>query len=290
MKLPIRTGRTRLVGRQRRDAAPVCRLLGYVTTRPTSVVDVLGREDFDTFTALTEVHSDGWGMAWHPSLGAAVEAVSSPQNASVDPQYAALSEQPLGCNGLVHLRWATGGLPVSPQNTHPFTDGGHAFAHNGHIAPIAHLEAQLTPDSRERLRGDTDSERYFQLVLQCIREADGDEERGVTRALEILIGEFPNSSLNALFLTPTTLFAIHINSRVHSPVDALRELFESDDAIPASHATEYYAMDYRITDDAVHVISSGVDADGWTRIPEDTAAMIDLATREVTRLHPVPLG
>lgn len=268
----------------------MCRLLGYVTTRPTSVVDVLGRDDFDTFTALTEVHSDGWGMAWHRSLDAPTEAVTSAQNASVDPQYRALAEQALGCCGLVHLRWATGGLPVSPANTHPFTDAGYAFAHNGHIAPIAHLEEQLSTASRAKLIGDTDSERYFRLLMQCIDEASGDEARGVTRALEILVREFPNSSLNALLLTPTKLFAIHINSRVDSPVESLRELFESDEAMPASHATEYYAMDYRISDDSVHVISSGLDAEGWTRIPEDTAVMIDLATREVTRLHPVPLA
>lgn len=268
----------------------MCRLLGYVTTHPTSVVDVLGREGFDTFTALTEVHSDGWGMAWHRSLGDETEAITSARNASVDAQYGALSEQALGCCGLVHLRWATGGLPVSPENTHPFTDGGYAFAHNGHIAPVDHLEAQLTSASRAKLVGDTDSERYFRLIMQCIGEAAGDEAEGVTRALEILVREFPNSSLNALLLTPSRLFAIHINSRVDSPVESLRELFESDEAMPASHATEYYAMDYRITDDAVHVISSGLDAEGWTRVPEDAAVMIDLATREVTRLHPVPLA
>lgn len=82
-----------------------------------------------------------------------------------------------------------------------------------------------------------------------------------------LFREFANSSLNALLLTPTKLFAIHINSRVDSPVESLRELFESVEALPASHATEYYAMDYRIIDDAVHVISSGLDAEGWTRFP-----------------------
>ncbi len=268
----------------------MCRLLGYVTSRPTSVVDILGRDDFDTFTALTEVHSDGWGMAWHRSLDDPTEAVTSAQNASIDPQYRALAEKELGCCGLVHLRWATGGLPVSHANTHPFTDAGYAFAHNGHIAPIAHLEAQLSAASRAKLVGDTDSERYFRLIMQCIDGASGDEAEGVTRALEILVREFPNSSLNALLLTPTKLFAIHINSRVDSPVKSLRKLFESVEAMPASHATEYYAMDYRITDDAVHVISSGLDAEGWTQIPEDTAVMIDLATREVTRLHPVPLG
>ena len=38
------------------------------------------------------------------------------------------------------------------------------------------------------------------------------------------------------------------------------------------------------TPDAVHVISSGIDPDGWTPVPEDTAATVDLASLEITRL------
>ena len=43
----------------------MCRLLGYVAARPTSVIDLLGQDAFDTFTSLAAVHGDGWGMAWH---------------------------------------------------------------------------------------------------------------------------------------------------------------------------------------------------------------------------------
>ena len=45
-------------------------------------------------------------------------------------------------------------------------------------------------------------------------------------------------------------------------------------------------MDYRLTPDAVHVISSGLDQDGWTPVPEDSAVKVDLDRRAVERLWP----
>lgn len=261
----------------------MCRLLGYVAREPLSVVDVLGQQDFDAFTALTAVHGDGWGMAWRDPDSHAVRSVTSASSAVEDPAYARLAGQRLGRAGIVHLRWATPGLPITHENTHPFVDGGYAFAHNGHIAPVERLEGLLTPESRAKLRGTTDSERYFRFVKQCIDERDDDVE-GLGQALDVLVREFPEASLNALMLTPIHVFGVHINSRASVPLQGLRSLFDSEEEIPNRHTEEYFAMDFRLNDDAVHVISSGIDPDGWTAVPENSAAMVDIATLKVTRL------
>ena len=261
----------------------MCRLLGYVARRPTSVVEVLGKEHFEAFTALTAVHGDGWGMAWQDPDDNVIRCASSAASAIRDPAYAQLAQQRLGRAGIVHLRWATPGLRVSPENTHPFVDDGYAFAHNGHIAPLERLEGLLTSESRATLRGDTDSERYFRFVRQCIAE-QGDDAQGLSHALGILVGEFPDASLNALMLTPTHVFGVHINSQASAPVKGLRSLFASEEQIPYRHTDEYFAMDFRLTDDAVHVISSGIDPRGWTPVPENTAAMVDLSSLELKRL------
>lgn len=266
----------------------MCRLLGYVARRPTSVVEVLGQQGFEAFTALTAVHGDGWGMAWQDPDEQTLRCASADGSAISDPTYSQLARQRLGRAGIVHLRWATPGLPLTPQNTHPFVDDGYAFAHNGHISPIDRLEGLLTKESRARLHGDTDSERYFRFVMQCIAE-QGDDAAGLSQSLAVLVSEFPQASLNALMLTTTHLFGVHINSQASTPVEGLRALFDSDEAIPLRHTDdEYFAMDFRLMPDAVHVISSGIDPEGWTPVPENTAAMIDLASLELSRLDRWP--
>jgi predicted glutamine amidotransferase len=261
----------------------VCRLLGYVADRPTSMIDVLGEDGFEEFTSLTAVHGDGWGMAWQAD-DRTIRATSSPVSASDDPTYDDLARIALGRAGIVHLRWASAGLPVTPENTHPFFDGDIAFAHNGNIKPIDRLEALLTESSCARLVGDTDSERYFRFVMQCV-DSEGSLEGGVSRALGVLAREFPEVSLNALMLTPRVMFGVHINSAAASPPPALWDLFETREEIPARHTNEYFAMDYRVMPDAVHVISSGLEEEGWTSVPPDTAAMVDLDTRAMTVLQ-----
>lgn len=268
--------------RPREDS--MCRLLGYVHDEPVSVEELLGPDGLDDFTALTRVHGDGWGMAWRAD--GRTHVLTSPVSADLDATYRDAVRRPLGAAGIVHLRWATGGLPVSPENTHPFVDGDYAFAHNGHVSPIGDLEALLTEETRAKLTGTTDSERYFRFVKQCVDEA-GDLRDGVQHALGVLLAKFPNCSLNALMLGPTHLVGIHVNSRATSPQEGLRALFDEEDEVPDRHLSEYFAMDYRADGHSLDVISSGVDQDGWTPVGEDRAVMVDLETREVTDLRPV---
>ncbi|HEX8779635.1 MAG TPA: class II glutamine amidotransferase [Nocardioides sp.] len=262
----------------------MCRLLGWVYDDTTSVEDVLGSDGLAGFTSLTRVHADGWGMAWRE--GDATRTITSPESADADPTYDEHVRRPVSAAGMLHLRWATGGLPVASRNTHPFFEGDYAFAHNGHVSPIDKLEGLLTAECRARLVGDTDSERYFRYVLQCVEET-GDLEQGLRRALATMVEEFPSSSLNALMLTPTHLVAIHVNSRAASPVEGLRALFDDEEDVPPRHLTEYFAMDYRADEHGIAVISSGLDEEGWTPVDDDTAVMIDLETRAVTRIDPV---
>lgn len=262
----------------------LCRLLGYVTERPTSAIDGLGAESFQAFTSLSAVHGDGWGMAWREPGGNGTRATTSPISAAHDARYAELAAQGLGDAGLVHLRWATDGLTVRPENTHPFTGEGYAFAHNGSIAPIDKLETLLSEQSLAALEGDTDSERYFRFVVQRVQEA-GDERAGVTGAVAILRDYFPEASLNGLLLSPTHLFAVHVNSTAQTPLDDLRELFGSDEAMPIGHATNYFDMSYRCSPGAVHVVSSGLAEDGWQPLPPDSVLAIDLNTRQIDILY-----
>lgn len=254
-----------------------------------------GEELFEQFTALCALHGDGWGMAWRRPDGIGVQ--TSPESALADPAYDDLAHQPLSSAGMVHLRWATDGLAVSPDNTHPFSDGRLAFAHNGSIAPIPELESLLSAESLAAVQGTTDSERYFRYLVQEIdAAADAPEPEAVRRAVSALHHRFPTSSLNALLLSPSHLYAVHVNSAATGPIRSVRAMYSSADDIPLGHADSsgYFAMAYRVRNEAVHVISSGVSPSGWQPVPLDSVLAVDLATREVA-VHaistaPVPAG
>ena len=89
----------------------------------------MGGQAFSEFTALSSLHSDGWGMAWYAGDEPVIR--KSPGRADGEPEYDKLAWQPLGDLGLLHLRWATPGLGVNDRNSHPFRYGPYALAHNG---------------------------------------------------------------------------------------------------------------------------------------------------------------
>ncbi len=259
----------------------MCRLLGFAARSPVAVRDALGAQDFETFTELTRLHGDGWGIAWDGPEG--MTRVVAPRAALSDPDYQRLSRRALGTAGLVHLRWATDGLAIATENTHPFVDGDLAFAHNGSIAPIPELEAMLSDAGRRALRGSTDSERYFQLVREHIGRA-GSSVEGVHSAVTEMLARFRSASMNAMLLTGDELIVVHASSTATPPLDDLQHLYPGLVGAPPDHATAYFQLRYRSDQDAVLVASSGVPAERWTDLPANSLLVVsrhDLSVRTV---------
>jgi predicted glutamine amidotransferase len=141
----------------------MCRLLGYCSRDHASVAELITEPGLGAFTALSQWHGDGWGMAARD--GGELRVAKSPQRASDDPDYWRLAGQQLGDTGLVHFRWATPGLPVQDRNSHPFIRGDFAMAHHGAIHPQDKLPEMLPPAWERQLTGSTDSERYFLHIM-----------------------------------------------------------------------------------------------------------------------------
>ena len=139
----------------------MCRLLGVVSATPITVADAVGDAVLKDFVALTKVHGDGWGVAAVGKPGELPAAEVSAGTALDDPAFFAATHDRRSVATIAHLRWATSGLAVQPQNSHPFVADGLAMAHNGSIKPMAPLDGLLEPDIAVSLRGTTDSERYF---------------------------------------------------------------------------------------------------------------------------------
>ena len=263
----------------------MCRLLGYCSRDAASVAELLGTESFRAFTSLSELHGDGWGMAWYAGSRPAVW--KSADRAGSEPEYDKLAWQPLGDLGLVHLRWATPGLPVEDRNSHPFTYGQFALAHNGAIHPQDRLPELLPPSWEHKLTSGTDSERYFLHIMASLEASDAGQEAGqesvvkaVADTVRHIRDDYAPNSLNAILLGPDALYAISWHNPGLIPYEAIRA--RNSPEVPE----KYFDLAYRQTPEAVVVASTGWPQDGWTSLPNGSVLVVDRATR-TTRVQPL---
>ncbi|MGC3998518.1 MAG: class II glutamine amidotransferase [Anaeromyxobacter sp.] len=118
-------------------------------------------------------HPHGWGIGWY--VGGAPHVRRGILPAHADDAFAEAGRALRSTVVLAHVREASVG-PVLHENTHPFSHDRWLFAHNGTVARFkdhpevrAAIQAEIDPDLRLSIRGDTDSERCFFLFLTRLR-------------------------------------------------------------------------------------------------------------------------
>jgi len=261
----------------------MCRLLGYASPKQRTVRSVLGGNQSVVFQDMTQLHKDGWGVAWvagripHDLI---VRKEKTPLTGAGDDRLTAALSGRRAQAQIVHLRMATDGMVSEPANTHPFLRDGLAFAHNGSLTPTSTLEEHIAPEIRDGLQGETDSERYFAVIRTKI--AEGHELLpAVCLAVSELRPYFPDASMNAIILSPTTLIAIHASVGAPVPHDLFDASGMSEEELPQDHRTDYYLMRQRTLDDGtIMLASSGLDIVGWDPLPSESVTAVDLASLE----------
>ena len=252
----------------------MCRLLGYCARDEAAVADLIGEEGLDALIALSELHADGWGVAWYEGSGPEPVIRKSPLRAD-EPEFDKLARQPLSDLGLMHLRWATPGLAVNDLNTHPFRYGRYAFAHNGAVHPQERLGEILPRAWEAQAAGTTESERYLLLIMSRLQANGSDMVTAIAGAAAQIERQFAPNSLNAILLSPAKLYAIsrHDPAKVPAAQLRLRGYAGQEDEIAA-----YFDLAYRATADAVVVASSGWPQPGWTALPNRHLLTVDRGT------------
>lgn len=255
----------------------MCRLLAYASPVERTLADAVDPATLKAFRSLSRLHGDGWGMAW--AVGGAADPLvqRSTMSAADDPEFERAATTIAARAGFLHLRWATTGIPVRPDNTHPFVGGGWAFAHNGFVRGAQTIERLLSDPNRNALTGETDSERYFRLVLQCADRA-GDMVAGLQSAAEQIRDLSGAVSVNAMLLSSDRLLAVHGLSGAQPPLDDMLEVFPTVDHLPLDHLDAYFQLSCRVTGDTLVVTSSGTPRDGWTTQAPNTVLDVDLGT------------
>jgi len=239
----------------------MCRLLGYSSTTPTTFGDAVGK-NFDQFVELAKDHCDGWGIATTDNHK--VDLYKEPVAATKSEHFKEQLKKHKSNAALLHLRWATEGMPVNENNTHPFTYQDITFIHNGSITPPTALDPFIDKKYLSLAKGTTDSERYFLYLLTQI-EKHGFID-GVKAGLSYIKNNCTYSSINMMIINDTTFMAACIYNQ---------------DKIPSKFkdSPDYYHLKYTTHNGQVVVASSGWNQEGWQEIPNGSVLVVDRVTQ-----------
>ena len=143
----------------------MCRLFGFRSVIPSQMHRSLLEAD-NAILHQSQVHSDGWGVAYF--VGGAPHVIKSTSPAVEDRLFRRVSGILASETVLAHIRKATHG-DLCITNAHPFQYGHWVFIHNGNMEGFEKLKGRLlkevSPLLRRFILGNTDSEVLFYTIL-----------------------------------------------------------------------------------------------------------------------------
>jgi predicted glutamine amidotransferase len=177
----------------------MCRLFGAVASAPVDLSFELLRSD-NSVLRQSERHDSGWGSAYYKDGLPDIRRFA--QAAHADEAFTEITGGRTRL-AMVHVRRATIG-DLKLENTHPFDHGRYTYCHNGTI-----LKANdLIPLADRRPAGDTDSERFFNLLMT---DFDHDDVVGsLRRTVETVVERCGFSALNCLICDGQRLYAYRL--------------------------------------------------------------------------------
>ena len=241
----------------------MCRLMGYVSQAESSFPAQVGK-DFEEFIALSSVHCDGWGISTNDRQHAHAVLEKKVEAAAESATFKKVIADNAADGALLHLRWATKGISISENNTHPFVYGDYSFIHNGSIFPPDSFSDFIDEKFMKLIVDDSDSERYFYLMMTQIEKlglADG-----IKTTLAIIKEHGKTTSLNFMLMNNESFV---IGSEHNS------------DKKPDWAPDDYYVIKYKKNADGVLFASSGWNQPGWSVLENHHAAIVNRSTFEI---------
>lgn len=166
----------------------MCRLYGFRSAIDSAVHQSLVAAENAIVRQSTQ-HQDGWGVAFY--VDRFPQVVRHDARAQGDTLFRELSAVVSTRTFVAHIRKATAGS-VRVLNCHPFQHGAWTFAHNGQICGFGdpavkeRVEALIDPRFRQYILGDTDSERFFYVVMSRLARQVGDVQHPGVSARHVL--------------------------------------------------------------------------------------------------------
>ncbi len=256
----------------------MCRLFGQHAHRGLDPCEPLCSAD-NALRFQSHKHPHGWGIGWY--RGGHPERRLGLLPAHHDEAFVAAARGV--CAGVVvaHVRDASIGRVIE-ENTHPFVHGRWLFAHNGTLARFKKVQAvrdallaEIDPDLRGQVRGETDSERCFLVFLSRLRaraSLDWPDLAAVRRALAET-SEAAARIADPGAEKPSSMNFLVTDGRVLAASRRGRTLHVSVDAGPRH---------------AFVVASERIGAGAWEEVPEDGFVGTEDGLRAVRSALPLP--
>ncbi|WP_242339497.1 MULTISPECIES: class II glutamine amidotransferase [Anaeromyxobacter] len=237
----------------------MCRLFGQHAHPGLDVCEPLCSAE-NALRFQSHKHPHGWGIGWYVDGAPHVRRGILPAHA--DESFVSAGREVRSAVVIAHVREASVG-PVLRENTHPFLFDRWLFAHNGTVARYREvpavrtaIEAEIDPDLRREIQGDTDSERVFYLFVSRLRAT------GETRAADL--------SRVRRALADTTATVLRIADAEPSPKPTSLNLVVSDGRLLAAcrHGRTLHVTSSAAPRHVFAVASEPIGAGPWQELPE----------------------
>ena len=226
----------------------MCRFIGYLGEKAllmgallVSPENSLIKQSKNATKGHFRVNADGFGMAWYNvevSKGPAV--FKSIQPAWNDSNLMHLAKIIESKCFMGHIRASTIG-DVNKNNCHPFSYGEYTMVHNGTIDNFnkirRSLMAQLSDELFLAIKGDTDSECLFFLIMEYVHFRGGMSlAKAMEKAFEWVVNAQNEDScrLNIVITNGVEMIATRFISNGHEALSLSYSRNEDDSVIIAS--------------------------------------------------------
>ncbi|MCP5369495.1 MAG: class II glutamine amidotransferase [Rickettsiaceae bacterium] len=186
----------------------MCRFAGYIGKEPVLLSEILVtpensliKQSMEARQGAHHVNADGFGIAWYDlSINNEPAIYKTIQPAWSDQNLQHLSARLKSKCFIAHVRASTVGS-ISYSNCHPFHYGKYSMAHNGTIYKFDNLKLKLLnfmdPELFLQIKGNTDSEIFFFLVMHYLKHKASSLLEAVKQAFDWLKREQDNGDIDS---------------------------------------------------------------------------------------------